>query len=152
MRWKPFEEDLLRDFLLSHKQNLILNMYKNILAGELRFRRETKLFHEMSKVVGRTSLQCKSKMQKFEKHAYTMFLGIKPSHYEIFEWLRKRRSIKMRRRRRGRKARPHEDDTLMEQKRTEVVREVLQGKVILEGKFCCASNVQESIWNLFGMS
>ena len=135
MRWKSFEEELLRDFLLKHKQNLTINMYQNILIGELRFRRETKLFHEMSKAVGRTSLQCKSKMQKFEKHAYTMFLGIDPNHYEIFEWLRKRRSIKMRKRRRGRKSRPQEIDFQMEEKRIKIVNQILQGSIVIPGIF-----------------
>ena len=133
MRWKKYEEELLRDFLVNHKKNLVINMYKNILIGELRFRRETKLFHEMSKAVGRTSLQCKSKMQKFERHAYTVFLGIKTSHYDVFEWLRKRRSIKMRKKRRGRKAKPQENDAEMEMKRKYIMQELLDKKILIPG-------------------
>ena len=135
MRWKTYEEELLRDFLIGHKDNLVINMYKNILIGELRFRRETKLFHEMSKAVGRTSLQCKSKMQKFERHAYTVFLGIKTSHYDVFEWLRKRRSIKMRKKRRGRKAKPQENDSKMEIKRKLIVKDLLDEKFFISGLF-----------------
>ena len=87
----------------------------------------------MSKAVGRTSLQCKSKMQKFERHAYTVFLGIKTSHYDVFEWLRKRRSIKMRKKRRGRKAKPQENDAEMEMKRKYIMQELLDKKILIPG-------------------
>jgi hypothetical protein len=134
MRWKPFEEDLLKSFLQTQRPNLIINMYKNIAAGQLRFRRETKLFQEMSKVVGRTSLQCKSKMQKFERHAYVQFLRVKPSHYDVFEWLRKKRSLKMRRRRKG-KLGVVCDDLDFKVKRKRVLEEILNGSFELNGNF-----------------
>jgi hypothetical protein len=94
MRWRAWEEDRLRSFLLSRKKNLIVNLYKNILAGELRYRREDRFFIDMSQIVGRTPEQCKSKMQKFEKNAYTEFLKVPESHYDMFQWLRKKRSKK----------------------------------------------------------
>ena len=134
MRWKPFEEDLLKTFLQSQRHHLIINMYKNIAVGELRFRRETKLFQEMSKAVGRTSLQCKSKMQKFERHAYIEFLRLKPTHYDIFEWLRKKRSLKMKRRRRGRAGKSDDIDDEMNAKRNKVLQEILQGWFEFEGE------------------
>ena len=134
MRWKPYEEQLLRKFLLSHKDSLLMNMYKNIMLGELRFRRETKLFHEMSKSVGRTSLQCKSKMQKFERHAYVVFLEVKSSHYDVYEWLRKKRSFKMKQKRRKRLKIPESNDEKMEIKRKEIVNQILNGEFNIPGK------------------
>lgn len=134
MRWKPYEEERLKSFLLVHKQSLLLNMYKNIIQGELRYRRETKLFHEMSKFVGRTSLQCKSKMQKFERHAYVSFLGVRSSHYDVFEWLRKKRSLKMKLRRRKRVKNLQLNDGEMETKRQEIVERLTSGELEIEGE------------------
>lgn len=134
MRWKSFEEDLLKSFLQTQRQNLIINMYKNIAAGQLLFRRETKLFQEMSKAVGRTSLQCKSKMQKFERQAYVNFLGVKSNHYDVFEWLRKKRSLKMRRRRKGKTDILHENDFEFKIKRQAVLQDIINGSFELNGK------------------
>ena len=94
MRWQTWEERRLNTFLLSRKKKLVINLYKNIIAGELKFRREDRLFFDMSTFVGRTPEQCKSKMQKYEKFAYTEFLGVPKTHFEMFLWLRKKKSKK----------------------------------------------------------
>jgi hypothetical protein len=73
-------------------------------------------------------------MQKFERHAYIEFLRLKPTHYDIFEWLRKKRSLKMKRKRRGRAGKSDEIDVEMNIKRNKVLQEILQGWFEFEGE------------------
>ena len=138
MRWKTWEEDRLKSFLLSRKKNLIINLYKNILAGELRYRREDRFFIDMSEIVGRTPEQCKSKMQKYEKNAYTEFLKVPESHYDMFQWLRKKRSRKF-----GSKSKKNNNEISKLNKdeeycklREQILRELNTARISYSGKIC----------------
>jgi len=48
----------------------------------------------MSQKIGRSAIQCKSKMQKFEKEAFIEILNVPKEHYSFFELLRKIKTIK----------------------------------------------------------
>ena len=129
MRWTSLEEEKLRQFVLSKKQSLLINFYKNILVGELRFRKQAKLFLDMSLVLNRTPEQCKSKLQKFEKVVYCQFLGISEEHYLVFEWLRKKKSKKSKR---GGKVNLKEQHS-MEKLWASIVKDVKQGNITFTG-------------------
>ena len=129
MRWTNSEEEKLKSFVIKKKQSLLINFYKNILVGELRFRKEAKLFLDMSAEVGRTPEQCKSKMQKFEKVVYCQFLEISEDHYQVFEWLRKKKSKKN-----SRGGKLHfKNQEKMENLWRSIVDDVRQGKIIFAG-------------------
>ena len=129
-RWVQEEEERLKQFCLMKKQSLLLSLYKNILVGCLRFRKEAKLFLEMSEFVGKTPEQCKSKMQKFEKKVYCKFLQTPEEHFQVFEWLRNKKSKK---RETKNLEKIKEEDNQMEIKRQNIVKDIQTGKIIFEG-------------------
>jgi len=143
MRWRAWEEDRLKSFLLSRKKNLIVNLYKNILAGELRYRREDRFFIDMSEMVGRTPEQCKSKMQKFEKNAYTEFLKVPESHYDMFQWLRKKRSRKLGSKGKNSKSNNKQNtaDEKFGQLRNQILEELNSAKISYSGKSLFALDI-----------
>ena len=88
MRWNADEVEVLRQFVATKRKPLLEYFYKNIFLGELKVRKPRKFFVEMSKAVGRTAEQCKSKFQKFERKVFQDFLAIPVEHFEVFQWLR----------------------------------------------------------------
>ena len=93
-RWNNEQKLKLKNFLLLEQKELLVNFYKNIVVGVLNFRRHTNFFQKMSEFVGRNPNQCKSKMQKYEKEAFTEVLKVPEDHYQFFELLRKLKSLK----------------------------------------------------------
>lgn len=92
-RWTPKEKERLRDFLIEHRIELISTFYKNVLCASLNHRKRDFFFKEMSKVVRRSSSQCKSKFQKQESKIYTEYLSISETHYIYFVFLRDQRQF-----------------------------------------------------------
>lgn len=88
MRWNSEEVEVLRQFVSTKRKPLLEYFYKNIFLGELKVRKPRKFFVEMSRAVGRTAEQCKSKFQKFEKKVFKDFLKVPVEHFEVFQWLR----------------------------------------------------------------
>ena len=93
-RWNTQQKSKLNEFLISEKIELLVNFYKNIIVGQLNFRRHTKFFQKMSNYVGRSSNQCKSKMQKYEKEAFLRVLKVPNQHYKFYLLLRKLKTLK----------------------------------------------------------
>ena len=132
LRWSKKEELNLKSFVIKKQEPLVLNIYKNIIAGALLFRREGKLFVEMSAFVGRTPEQCKSKFQKFEYQVYVEFLKIPLKHFEVFQWLREKKKLtKKIEKRRLKEA--EERNAVHEKNRKEIIESISQGNVSFRG-------------------
>ena len=91
-RWTDKEIENLKNYSIQKKDELLSNLYRNIIAGIIRFRKTPRFFKEMSLLVGRSSEQCKSKFQKLEEEIYLSALEIPEHHYRVFTWLRSRKS------------------------------------------------------------
>lgn len=91
--WTVSDLNNLRDFVLFKESELKRNFYLNILENNLKHRKSFHFFNEMSKFVGRTIPECKSKFQKYEKTIYEDYLSIPSSYFQVFIFLRNKRKI-----------------------------------------------------------
>lgn len=130
-RWQLKEKQQLHKFILTESKHLLVNFYKNIVKGELIFRRNAKFFKRMSSEIGRTASQCKSKMQKFEKAAFVDLLKVPADHYAFFVVLRNLKTIQ---RKNSEKLHIFKNETDFEARQIRVIREIWNESVSFHGK------------------
>jgi predicted GIY-YIG superfamily endonuclease len=93
MYWSSKDISKLKSFILSQKNILIPIFYQNILSGSIKTRKPSGFFTKMSTYLGRTTDQCKSKFQKFEKEIYTKYLKVPNKDFFVFLWMQKNKDI-----------------------------------------------------------
>lgn len=88
-RWTAGELEKLKKYILSKSSQLRLYFYQNIIEGEIKFKKCSRFFIEMSELMKRTANQCKSKFQKMEKSIYTDLMGVSAEHYRLYQRIRR---------------------------------------------------------------
>lgn len=86
--WTPIEVFIVEQYALDHQDQLKQNLYRNIFAGTMLYRKKKGFFKQMSKLVDRPSKNCKSKFQKIERKIYVYLIGVPKDHYELFLLIR----------------------------------------------------------------
>lgn len=74
--WTPEEILLLEKYVATNSDQLIADLYKNILVGYIRFGKPNEFFNGLSKMVDRTKAQCKSKFNSMESQLYIKLLRV----------------------------------------------------------------------------
>ena len=93
MYWSSQDVSKLKSFIISQKDILLPIFYQNILNGCIKLRKPSGFFKKMSQYVSRTTDQCKSKFQKFEKEIYTKYLKVPSKDFFVFVWIQKNKDI-----------------------------------------------------------
>lgn len=88
--WTKEEIEIFNSYIKENQSILIKLIYQNIFKGEIIFKKENGFFKNLSKLLERSSIQCKSKFQKSERDIYTNVLEVPQSHYELYSNLPKR--------------------------------------------------------------
>lgn len=88
--WTKVETANLEKYIKSQSGLLKNNFYWNIYFGKMKRRRPARFFIEMGSRIGRTSSQCKSKFQKFEREIYVEYLEIPANHFQVYKAIRNR--------------------------------------------------------------
>ena len=91
-KWTQHEIKKMHDYIITNSDDLTSNLYINIVAGYMRFRKPRRFFINLGNLINRTSILCKSKFQKIEKTIYTDYLKIPQEIYEVFKWIRNKKS------------------------------------------------------------
>jgi len=91
--WTSEDLSRLKSFILSQKQVLTPIFYQNILAGSIKNRKPSGFFKKMKEYLNRSTEQCKSKFQKFEKEIYTKYLQIPRKDFQVFLWIQKNKDV-----------------------------------------------------------
>ena len=87
-KWSKEELNKIKNYSLLNQEDLVYNLYTNIVIGYMRFRKPRRFFVNLGQILKRSSSICKSKFQKLEKEIYTGTLRIPNHHYEVFCWIR----------------------------------------------------------------
>jgi hypothetical protein len=90
-RWSETELKIIKEYVISHKEDLITNFYQNIIISVKKYPKYPKFYTNLSKKLKRSSSQCKSKFQKMEKEIYLEYLGVSENEFELFNWIRQRK-------------------------------------------------------------
>lgn len=87
-KWDTKDIDAMKNFVKTNENMLLSTLYKNIYNGKIIFRKKSKFFTQMGKILKRPSSNCKSKFQKYEKEIYIDFLGVPEIHYLLLKHIR----------------------------------------------------------------
>lgn len=90
-RWTQSELNIIKEYVILHKEDLIDNFYQNIIISQKKYPKYPKFYTNLSKKLKRSSSQCKSKFQKMEKEIYLQYLGMNENEYNLFNWIRQRK-------------------------------------------------------------
>ena len=92
--WTNEEKEMMVNYIKKHKHHLKEVLYVNIIHNQMKYRKRTMFFQEMSKYVKRDAPKCKSKFQKIEQKLYVDVLKIPAHHFKYFVELRKHKMSK----------------------------------------------------------
>ena len=87
-KWTKKEVGLLENYAISQAEHLVFKFYENIISGSMEYRKNKGFFRELSKIIGKSSAQCKSKFQKIEEQIYLDLLHIPEDHYDLYLYIR----------------------------------------------------------------
>lgn len=89
--WTSKATARLEKGVASNARALVQNLYKNILAGQLRFPKQRGFFSRIAEKVGKTRAQCKAQFARLEPQLYTEVLGVPPEDFALFASIRRRK-------------------------------------------------------------
>jgi hypothetical protein len=84
VKWNHHELAKLETFIKQNSKSFYQHFYKNILNPIHQVRKEPRIFIRMEEFVGKTTKQCKSKFQKYDRTIYLDHLNIPIDHYQVF--------------------------------------------------------------------
>lgn len=93
--WTAQDISKLRKFVKRSARVLIPILYQNIFDPRTKTKKPNGFYGQMGIALGKTSLQCKSKFQKFEKLIYTEYLKVPVKDYMVFEAIRSNGSFRL---------------------------------------------------------
>ena len=88
IKWKEEELDRMKNFISLNSESFLTHFYQNLLNPVTQTRREPRIFIRMMKYIGKTTKQCKSKFQKYEKTIFKDFLKIPKDHIMVYDKLK----------------------------------------------------------------
>lgn len=87
--WSRHHIETIRQYILAHADHLKSKFYENIIAGAMKYRKAKGFFKNLGRLLGRSSIKCKSKFQKMEPEIYMNFLKVPKRHFDCYEYIRK---------------------------------------------------------------
>ena len=90
-KWTDDEIKALKKYALDNEKMLLKIFYKNIYEGKHIYRKKDGFFKDLGQILKRSSSECKSKFQKYEREIYTEFLGVPEMHYLLLKYIREKK-------------------------------------------------------------
>ena len=95
IKWGSQELARLKTFVTNNSEDLISNMLMNIVVGCSRFKNASEFFINLGSYLSHPPQVCKSKFRELEKLIYTNFLGVSEEFYDLFCFVRKKKSCEV---------------------------------------------------------